>query len=114
MEVEWRDWRDYKVSNEGIIMNKTGHIMKPFKHYRKGKLKRPNAYSWCIHVTCLGIKRRYKVHQIIADCFLPPKPTNGLYCIDHIDGNKDNNKAENLRWCEWNENALKGNTPLYS
>lgn len=47
------------------------------------------------------------MHLIIADLFLPPKPThhNGVKTvIDHIDGDRANNRADNLQWITQSEN----------
>lgn len=43
------------------------------------------------------------VHRIIATIFIP-NPDNKP-CIDHIDGNKQNNRVENLRWTTHKENV---------
>jgi len=104
----WKDYNGYKVSNTGKVMGKIGTVLAQRKHYKKGKGKRPNSYCWVVY---LG-NNKHNVHHLVAKCFLPPKPSDGLYCIDHIDGNKDNNHANNLRWCPWIENSLKGNLPL--
>jgi len=45
------------------------------------------------------------VHRLVATAFIgaPPSPTHQ---INHIDGNKSNNRADNLEWVTAQENAL--------
>ena len=108
---EWRDWvYNYEVSNLARVRNKTtGHILKPFKHYKD--TTRKHIYYW-MHKTPT-IKQ--KLHQIVGYAFLPPQPVSepgqGPYCIDHINGNRDDNRAVNLQWLTLIENSKKGNTP---
>lgn len=42
-----------------------------------------------------GIMKRRSLHRIIAEIFI--SNPNNYDCVDHIDGNRDNNKASNLR-----------------
>lgn len=44
-----------------------------------------------------GKNKTYFVHRLVAAAFIP-NPDN-LPEIDHIDGNRANNDATNLRWC---------------
>lgn len=102
-----KEYYGYTVYPDGTIISKKGHILKPYKHYRYRKTQWTD-YCWAVTIN----KKRHKVHQVLAACFLPPMPTDGWYCIDHIDGNKDNNVVSNLRWCDFRENSSKGNRSL--
>ena len=44
-----------------------------------------------------GNKKAIRVHVAVAKLFV--ENPNELYEVNHIDGNKDNNVAENLEWC---------------
>ena len=48
------------------------------------------------------------LHRLIAEAFIP-NPEN-KHCIDHINGNRQDNRIENLRWCTYSEN---NNNPVY-
>lgn len=54
-----------------------------------------------------GKRRTFKIHRVIAHLFIP-NPENKP-SIDHINGNRQDNRVENLRWCTQKEN---NNNPL--
>lgn len=52
--------------------------------------------------------KSYLIHRLVAEAFIP-NPENKP-CVDHIDGNKSNADASNLRWVTYHENNSNPNT----
>ena len=48
--------------------------------------------------------RNYSVHRLIAHAFFGPAPPGKLH-VNHLDGDKSNNRAENLEYVSPSENA---------
>ena len=81
----------YSISEDGLVMrNSTGRILTP-QDDRRGYYR-----------VDIGSKHR-KVHRLVAERFLPAPTVDGLV-IDHIDRNRLNNCASNLRWVSIAEN----------
>lgn len=49
-----------------------------------------------VDITINGKRKSYKFHRLVAEHFVENK--NNYKNVKHIDGNKKNNKAENLMW----------------
>ena len=88
----------WEVNTLGQVRNKRlNRVIKPF--WKNGYL----------HVGQSGRKAigRHPVHKLVCIAFHGERPEGK--CIDHIDGNKENNRADNLRWLDWRENSKKQN-----
>lgn len=56
-------------------------------------------------MTINGKKKTYRVHRLVLMVFKPIENYEKME-VNHIDGNKKNNKLENLEWCTSKENQL--------
>ena len=51
-----------------------------------------------------GTQKTMYIHSAVARSFLGDRTTEGL-CVNHIDGNKENNRLDNLEWVTPQENS---------
>lgn len=49
-----------------------------------------------------GVSKTYKLHRLVAEMFIPK--INGKNQVNHINGIKNDNRVENLEWCNNAEN----------
>ena len=96
MFVPILDFPDYSVSASGkVFSSKTDKILKP------------SLDNWGYPVVSLSNgekKRTAKVHLLVAEAFIGPKP-QGLQ-VNHKDGDKTNNHVDNLEYVTPSENSL--------
>jgi hypothetical protein len=95
---------EYEVSNKGNVRSldrwKTNSIGS--KYFYKGRVLSTHYNHKGYKRVQLGKQGAQTVHQIVAKAFIP-KP-EGKEQVNHKDGNKDNNCADNLEWVSMKEN----------
>lgn len=109
LEESWRDILGYEglyqVSNLGRI--KTVAHWQTYsngdKHFYKERIRVPGIGPTGYLSIRLGRKGRIAgVHRFVAETFIPRVP--GKNDVNHIDGNKANNRVDNLEWVSRKEN----------
>lgn len=99
--IEWRDIPSldnlYQVSNDGQVRRKPGTYKRKMKVDGRVVKSRPDKDGYLI-INFEVNRRRVtsKVHRLVAEAFIP----NPMPEVNHIDGNKQNNHASNLEWCD--------------
>ena len=99
-------WEEIKGYNGLYLVSNTGKV-KSMEWNRTKKAKELKQYDQrgykLVGIRRNGTLHNYLVHRLVATAFVP-NPRN-LYDVNHIDGNKANNCAENLEWVTKSENT---------
>lgn len=95
-EAQVKPYRGYMVSRSGVIYSKASKGWAPLK-------QAINERGYPLVYLCFdGKTKAAKVHRLVAELFVPNP--QGLKEVNHKDGNKLNNCADNLEWCTRSEN----------
>ena len=99
-----------------MIVTSTGRVFRRYpvsrRHLEKGftgfrEVKPGLGYDY-LRVGLSGSCKTAFVHRLVAEAFIP-NPL-GLRDVDHINGNKQDNRVENLRWVSHKENCNNPNS----
>lgn len=114
IKEEWKDIPEYEgkyqISNLGRVKSLPRIIDSQFKGkpikrkvFERELRKSKNRFGY--EYVCLsknGKTKKYRIHRLVGELFIP-NPMNKPQ-INHIDGNKQNNRIDNLEWCNNSEN----------
>ena len=97
--VQYKDFPNYWVSNFGVVK----------RFYKNGNEKTLTPWVKQGGYLCIDLVRRPKrisklIHVMVAECFIP-NPDNKPQ-VDHINQQKNDNSASNLRWVTSSENQM--------
>lgn len=87
----------YEVSDIGRVRHAvTGHIKRPYLH--------PSGYLFVfLYRVSDKSNKMLRVHRLVADAFIHKLPERDQ--VNHINGNKADNRAANLEWVDGKENT---------
>ena len=107
LNEEWEDapeeeWQDvlgfeelYQVSSFGNVRTiKKGEAEMSQQENRNGYMT--------VHLRDKGVERRAMVHRLVAEAFIPNP--NGFRDVNHKNGDKSDNRVENLEWTSHADN----------
>lgn len=95
----------YQVSNLGRVkslsrFHKTDERYSSIGYTSKERILKPGTDGWGYLYVALSKDKKRKnkrIHRLVAETFIPN--IKNLQQVNHIDGNKKNNKVDNLEWC---------------
>ena len=89
-------YNNYMVSNLGNVKSLK------FGKEKMLRLRKDKGNYLYVDLCKNGKPKKYLVHRLVAEAFLTKIP--GKDFVDHINGIRDDNRIDNLRWCSQAEN----------
>lgn len=116
MTEQWKDipaFPGYQVSEQGRVRSHNKTTFTEHHGIRRWKdriLKQKSSYDGSKRV-CLwkdGQEHTILVHRLVAEAFCTGGELYSDLTVNHIDGNRSNNRASNLEWMTLRDNILYG------
>lgn len=92
----------YEITKDGQVFSCSHN----WRGYGRRELTAyPNKYGYLlVRLTIENARKSFLVHKLVAAKFLPERPSL-KHQLRHLDGNKLNNSANNLKWGTAKDNA---------
>ena len=99
-------FENYAVSNKGYVYKglKYGLLPEKYREFRIKPFKNKQGFLQ-VQLSNKGKRKVFYLHRLVAQYFVP-NPENYKYVI-HIDGNRENNEASNLKWSPYPDRKKK-------
>lgn len=95
-------WKYHPYFGKLVQFSNLGRV-KSFIRYKDGKILDNRSDNGNGYMRIMIAGRKYQIHRYVAELFVP-NPENKPE-VNHKDGNKWNNRADNLEWVTRSENV---------
>ena len=107
MKEEWKDIKGfegaYMISNYGRVLSLPRQGTRTTEPVLRSISMTHDGYPR-VRLLFKGKDKTVRVHRLVAEAFLDNP--EGKETVNHIDGNKENNRADNLEWADRHEQML--------
>jgi len=105
-------WKEIEGTNGAYLVSNLGRVKSLNFRMQKGNEKimvggKDEKGYVVVTISVLKGRKTQKVHRLVAKAFVPNP--NGFREVNHIDGNKENNAADNLEWTTRKGNMAHAN-----
>ena len=100
MSEEWRDIKGYEEKYQVSNLGRVKSLKDRYGNYREKILKySKNNRGYLTVSLCKNSKvKLFTVHRLVAQAFI--ENSNNYPEVNHKDENKENNRVDNLEWCD--------------
>lgn len=85
------------IFNQKYLIDEEGKIWSPYKKDYLSPCPTSKGYYRIVLQTSKG-RKTFQLHRLVLETFCPNDNSENLE-VNHIDGDKSNNKLQNLEWC---------------